>query len=56
MIPRQIIAIVIASLLMPLTNAQATQGPTIYVPDVWTYVVMNPLTAAFIVVFIVLII
>jgi len=56
MIPRQIIAIVIASLLMPLTNAQATQGPTIYIPDFWGYIMSNPLTAAFMVVFIVLII
>jgi len=55
MIPRQIIAIV-SLLLTPLISAQATQGPTVYVPDIWTYVVTNPLTAAFMVVFIVLII
>jgi len=58
MIPRRI-AIVIASLLMllPLANAQTVQqSPTVYVPDIWSYVVMNPLTAAFIVVFIVLVI
>jgi len=56
MIPRRI-AIMIASLLMlPLANAQTEQSPTMYVPDIWSYVVMNPLTAAFIVVFIVLVI
>jgi len=57
MIPRKMIAIVIASLLlMPLVNAQATSGQTFYVPDFWGYVMSNPLTAAFMVVFIVLII
>ena len=59
MIPRRI-AIVIASLLMllPLVNAQEVtqQSPTVYVPDMWSIVMMNPLTAAFIVVFIVLVI
>ena len=56
MIPRRI-AIMIASLLMPLVNAQTVQqGPTVYVPDFWGYVMSNPLTAAFMVVFIVLII
>jgi len=56
MIPRRI-AIVIASLLLPLASAQAVQqSPTIYVPDIWSIVMMNPLTAAFIVVFIVLVI
>jgi uncharacterized membrane protein len=55
MIPRKV-AIASLLLLMPLVSAQATQGPTVYVPDVWTYVVMNPLTASFIVVFIVLVI
>lgn len=53
----RIIAIVIASLLLPFVNAQMTQqGPTMYVPDMWSVVMMNPLTAAFIVVFIVLVI
>jgi uncharacterized membrane protein len=59
MIPRKV-AIAIASLLLllPLANAQEVtqQNPTMYVPDIWSYVVMNPLTAAFIVVFIVLVI
>lgn len=56
MIPHRI-AIIIASLLLPLVNAQTVeQSPTIYVPDMWSIVMMNPLTAAFIVVFIVLVI
>jgi uncharacterized membrane protein len=58
MIPRRI-AIVIASLLMlmPLASAQTVQqSPILYVPDFWGYVMSNPLTAAFMVVFIVLII
>ena len=57
MIPRRI-AIVIASLLMllPLANAQTEQSPMVYVPDYWGYIMSNPLTVGFIIVFIVLII
>jgi uncharacterized membrane protein len=41
---------------MPLVSAQATSSSMVYVPDFWGYVMTNPLTAAFMVVFIVLII